>query len=94
MENFLDHLSSVLLVFSNPVTVFSLFLLGFFYYDKTTWGVAILLACFSMVLNPALKAFFGLPRPMIYLDLVFPAGIFKAPCVFMAGYLPASRKHG
>ncbi|MBP6985167.1 MAG: phosphatase PAP2 family protein [Alphaproteobacteria bacterium] len=82
MENFLDHLASVLLVFSNPVTVFSLFLLGFFYYDKTTWGVAILLACFSMVLNPALKAFFGLPRPMDLPGFGFPSGHFQGSMCF------------
>lgn len=82
MEDYLNIIATILLIFSKPYTIFSFFLLGFFFYEKNTWGVAAFLACFSMILNPALKEFFQVPLPNGLSGYGFPSGHFQAAMCF------------
>lgn len=77
-----ELLAKLLLLTGEPVTVAILFLVGFWFHDRTTWGIAIMLAGFSMVLNPALKEYFALPRPEGAEGFGFPSGHFQGAMCF------------
>jgi membrane-associated phospholipid phosphatase len=83
MTDMMTLMADGLLLLGAPGTVAVLFLIGFRYHDQTTWGVAIMLAGFSMMLNPALKEYFALPRPEGLSDgYAFPSGHFQGAMCF------------
>jgi membrane-associated phospholipid phosphatase len=82
MPDFLTLMADFFLLMGHPVTVAALFLVGFITHDKTTWGIAIMLAGFSMMLNPALKEIFQLPRPQDITEYGFPSGHFQGSMCF------------
>lgn len=67
---------------SHPAAVATLFFVGFLFHDRTTWGIAIMLTGFSMIVNPALKEFFQLARPLGAEGYGFPSGHFQSSVVF------------
>ncbi len=77
-----DLLAKFFLILSQPETVAVVFLIGFWFHDRATWGIAIMLAAFSMVLNPALKEFFQMPRPSGAEGYGFPSGHFQGAMCF------------
>jgi membrane-associated phospholipid phosphatase len=82
MSDPLILLADAFLILSHPVTVAALFVAGFMYHDRTTWGIAIMLAGFSMMLNPALKEYFAMARPLGQEGYGFPSGHFQGSMCF------------
>ncbi len=82
MTDFPTYLAQALLLMSHPAVVISLFVIGFVFHDKKTWGIAIMLTGFSMILNPALKEYFQLARPLGAEGYGFPSGHFQSATVF------------
>lgn len=78
----MDLLADILLVMSHPAVVASLFIIGYFYHDRTMWIVAATLALCSLVINPCLKEYFQMPRPLGQTGFGFPSGHFHGSFVF------------
>jgi membrane-associated phospholipid phosphatase len=83
MDQLLTLLANICLFWAHPITVFGLFLIGFIFHNRTIWGIAIILSSFSLILNPALKEYFHLPRPEGGGDeFGFPSGHFFGSMAF------------
>lgn len=70
------------LIWDQPITLALVFLTGFWFLDRPTWGVAIMLSGFSMILNPALKEYFQMLRPGDSGEFGFPSGHFSGAMCF------------
>lgn len=78
----MELLADILLIMSHPVMVASIFVVGYFFHNRTMWIVAATLALCSLVINPCLKEYFQMPRPFGQTGFGFPSGHFHGSFVF------------
>lgn len=82
MTDSLTWLASILLIPSIPVVVAAIFLAGYIFHNRNMWAVAATLTLCTLAINPILKNYFQLLRPMGHEGFAFPSGHFFGSLAF------------
>lgn len=78
----MDLIANFFLLWDQPITLGALFLAGLLLREHKIFGTALMLAGFSMILNPALKEYFHMLRPGESGEYGFPSGHFSGAYSF------------
>lgn len=87
------YIAKFFLAFSHIEVIGVLFFIGFIAFDRKTWGQALFLLLFTMILNALLKYFFHVPLlPHLGKGFAFPSGHMQTAMAFY-GWLLARYRH-